>query len=105
MLGETQGKTIGMMLDFLAKELKRLETEREAHALALLAERARYGREAAESGRRQKELQRLKEHDEMFKQVCISNYFLELQFYNWFCHVAVLRNVIAKGASFNLYVN
>lgn len=77
MLGDTQGKTAGMLLDFLAKELKRLQAERNAHALALLAERARYGREAAESGRRQKELQRLKEHDEMFKQVYIGYSFPE----------------------------
>lgn len=43
--------------------------ERRAHAICLLAERERHHREAAEAGRRQAELQRRKEHDEMFKQV------------------------------------
>lgn len=43
--------------------------ERKAHALCMFSERERYNREAAEAGRRQCELQRRKEHDEMFKQV------------------------------------
>lgn len=43
--------------------------ERKTHAMCLLAERDRHKREAAEAGRRQKEMRRRKEHDEMFKQV------------------------------------
>lgn len=56
-------------MDFLAKELKRLQDERSAHAYSLLAERQRELREAIESGKRQKELERRKEFDEMFKQM------------------------------------
>lgn len=47
----------------------RLEDERRAHAFALLAERERCMREAAEAGRRQIERNRRREFDEMFKQV------------------------------------
>lgn len=43
--------------------------ERKTHAMCLMAERERHKREAAEAGRRQKEIRRRKEHDEMFKQV------------------------------------
>lgn len=57
------------MLDFLNKELVRIMDERKAHAIALLYERERREKEAAEAGRRQIEEQRRKEHDEMFKQV------------------------------------
>lgn len=68
-LNRLQGAVIGSLLDFLNKELRRLLDERRAHAMCLLAERERYNREAAEAGRRQGELQRRREHDEMFKQV------------------------------------
>lgn len=64
-----EGKTTGDMLDFLSKELLRLQNERNTHALALLAEQERHKREAVEAGRRQKEEQRRREHDEMFKQI------------------------------------
>lgn len=47
----------------------RLEDERRAHAFALLAERERCMREAAEAGRRQAERNRRREFDEMFKQI------------------------------------
>lgn len=67
-----QGLVVGSLLDFLNKELRRLLDERRAHAICLLAERERHHREAAEAGRRQAELQRRKEHDEMFKQVLIA---------------------------------
>lgn len=60
---------MGTLLDFLNKELKRLLEERKAHAMCLLNERERYIREAAEAGRRQKELRRRREHDEVFKQI------------------------------------
>ncbi|XP_017771100.1 PREDICTED: protein MAATS1-like [Nicrophorus vespilloides] len=59
---------IGTLLDYLNKELNRLHKERACHAMALLVERERIKREAAEAGRRQQELRRRKEHDEMFKQ-------------------------------------
>ncbi|XP_017568957.1 cilia- and flagella-associated protein 91 [Pygocentrus nattereri] len=57
------------MLDFLAKELVRLQEERRIHAFTLLAERDRRLREAEESGRRQVEERRRREEDEIFKQV------------------------------------
>ena len=63
-----EGMTISAMLDFLSKELVRLEDERRIHAFALLAERERAMREAAEAGRRQLEYNRRREFDEMFRQ-------------------------------------
>ncbi|XP_018355395.1 PREDICTED: protein MAATS1-like [Trachymyrmex septentrionalis] len=68
-LDSLEGKTICGILDFLSKELVRLEDERRAHAFALLAERERCMREAAEAGRRQAERNRRREFDEMFKQI------------------------------------
>lgn len=68
-LGRLQGTVVGTLLDFLNKELRRLLEERKAHAMCLVNERERYVREAAEAGRRQKELRRRREHDEMFKQM------------------------------------
>ncbi|XP_018392737.1 PREDICTED: protein MAATS1-like [Cyphomyrmex costatus] len=68
-LDSLEGKTICGTLDFLSKELVRLEDERRAHAFALLAERERSMREAAEAGRRQVERNRRREFDEMFKQI------------------------------------
>ena len=57
------------MLDFLSKELVRLEEERRIHAFALLAERRRRIREAEEAGKRQIEERRRRQDDEIFKQV------------------------------------
>lgn len=68
-LDSLEGKTVCGTLDFLSKELVRLEDERRAHAFALLAERERCMREAAEAGRRQAERNRRREFDEMFKQI------------------------------------
>lgn len=68
-LSRLQGTLVGTLLDFLNKELRRLLDERKAHALGIMAERERQRREAAEAGRRQFELRRRLEHDEMFKQV------------------------------------
>lgn len=87
-LDSLEGKTVCGTLDFLSKvsfiisyrngsfdylsrlqELVRLEDERRAHAFALLAERERCMREAAEAGRRQMERNRRREFDEMFKQM------------------------------------
>ncbi|XP_076391395.1 cilia- and flagella-associated protein 91 [Megachile rotundata] len=67
-LNSLEGMTISAMLDFLSKELVRLEDERRIHAIALLAERERSMREAAEAGRRQLEYNRRREFDEMFRQ-------------------------------------
>lgn len=47
----------------------KLKDERRAHAFALLAERERCMREAAEAGTRQMERNRRREFDEMFKQI------------------------------------
>jgi len=69
MLSSLEGESLGDMLDFLTKELVRLEEERRIQAFTLLAERSRRIREAEESGQRQEEERRLREHDEMFKQV------------------------------------
>ncbi|XP_052420496.1 cilia- and flagella-associated protein 91 [Carassius gibelio] len=63
------GGVIVDMLDFLSKELLRLQEERRIHAFTLLAERNRRIREAEESGRRQIEERRRREEDEIFKQV------------------------------------
>ncbi|KZC10921.1 AMY-1-associating protein expressed in testis 1 [Dufourea novaeangliae] len=68
-LNSLEGMTLSAMLNFLSKELLRLEDERRIHAFALLAERERAMREAAEAGRRQLEYNRRREFDEMFRQV------------------------------------
>jgi hypothetical protein len=69
MMSALEGETLGDTLDFLNKELIRLQEERRVHAFSLLAERKRRIREAEESGQRQVEERRRREHDEMFKQV------------------------------------
>ncbi|XP_044747701.1 cilia- and flagella-associated protein 91-like isoform X2 [Coccinella septempunctata] len=68
-LNKLEGSVVGSLLDFLNKELRRLLDERRAHAICFLNERERNDREAAEAGRRQQELRRRREHDEMFKQM------------------------------------
>lgn len=68
-IAEFVGNTISDKLDFVSKELIRLQEERRFHALSLLAERRRRMREAAESGLRQAEERRRREEDEIFKQV------------------------------------
>lgn len=65
------GEAISSVLDFLSKELARLDDERRCHALSLLAETQRDLREAKESGRRQRVAERRREFNEMFKQVTI----------------------------------
>lgn len=69
------GGVIVDMLDFLSKELVRLQEERRIHAFSLLAERDRRIREAEESGKRQIEERRRREEDEIFKQVTSSSIF------------------------------
>ncbi|KAJ8388573.1 hypothetical protein AAFF_G00132870 [Aldrovandia affinis] len=63
------GAVMADTLDFLWKELVRLQEERRIHAFTLLAERDRRMREAQESGRRQEEERRRREEDEIFRQV------------------------------------
>lgn len=69
LIKEMIGETIANKLDFVNKELIRLQEERRLHALSLLAERRRRMREAAESGLRQAEERRRREEDEIYKQV------------------------------------
>ncbi|XP_012944765.1 cilia- and flagella-associated protein 91 [Aplysia californica] len=68
-LAELESNSLGDMFDFLTKELVRLQEERRIHAFSMLAERQRRIREAEESGRRQVEIRRRREEDEIFKQV------------------------------------
>ena len=68
-LAQLEGASIGDTLDFLSKELIRLQEERRIHAFSMLAERQRRIREAEESGKRQVEERRRREEDEIFKQV------------------------------------
>jgi len=64
-----EGEAVCDMLDFMSKELIRLQEERKIHAFAMLAERQRRMREAEESGLRQVEERRRREEDEIFKQL------------------------------------
>lgn len=73
-LSKLEGSTLGDALDFLSKELIRLQEERRIHAFAMLAERKRRIREAEESGRRQVEERRRREEDEIFKQVSVFHF-------------------------------
>ncbi|XP_063207921.1 cilia- and flagella-associated protein 91 isoform X2 [Chroicocephalus ridibundus] len=68
-LAKEEGRVLANMLDFLSKELVRLQEERKIHAFVMLAERQRRMREAEESGQRQVEERRRQEEDEIFKQV------------------------------------
>ena len=68
-LATHQGENVGNMLDFLSKELVRLQEERRIHAFAMMAERQRRIREAEESGKRQVEEARRAQQDEVFRQV------------------------------------
>lgn len=64
-----ESETIGDMLDFLSKELVRLQCEQTIHLFVLSADRIRHQREAKETGTRTKmiEQQQLQEH--VFQQV------------------------------------
>ncbi|KAM6099187.1 cilia- and flagella-associated protein 91 isoform 2-T3 [Theristicus caerulescens] len=68
-LARAEGRVLANILDFLSKELVRLQEERKIHAFVMLAERQRRMREAEESGRRQVEERRRREEDEIFRQV------------------------------------
>ena len=52
-LNALESEALSDMVDFLSKELIRLQEERRIHAFAMLAERRRRMREAEEAGRRQ----------------------------------------------------
>ncbi|RKO83894.1 hypothetical protein BDK51DRAFT_33266, partial [Blyttiomyces helicus] len=67
--GSLQAEYISKTLDFLTKELVRLREERRISAMVKLAERTRRMRESEESGRRQAEIKRRKEEDEVFRQM------------------------------------
>ena len=64
-----EGETIGDMLDFLSKELIRLQCEQTIHLFTLLADRYRYQREAAETGHRTQSIEQQKLQDHAFQQV------------------------------------
>lgn len=66
---ELRGKAVGDTLSFLSKELVRLQEQRRISAMVALAERQRRMREAEESGRREEEVKRRTEQDEIFRQV------------------------------------
>ena len=63
------GGKVQRLLDFLHKELIRLQDERRCHAFTLLAERKRRLREAKEAGQRQQEERRRREEDEIWREV------------------------------------
>ncbi|XP_022252794.1 cilia- and flagella-associated protein 91-like isoform X1 [Limulus polyphemus] len=69
MLSELEGKTVGSLLDFLSKELLRLQDERKIQAAVIMAERERRMQEAQEAGQRQVEEWRRQQEDEIFKQL------------------------------------
>merc|ERR1712240_449924 len=49
-LSRLEGEPVGDLLDYLSKELVRLQEERKIHAFCMLAERRRRLKEAAEAG-------------------------------------------------------
>lgn len=66
---DVAGAHAGQTLDFLSKELIRLQEERRIQAFSMLAERQRRVREAEESGRREREVHRRQQTDEIFRQI------------------------------------
>lgn len=65
-LKKVESRDAGNLLNFLEKELHRLEGEKRAHALCLLAERERYSRQAASMGK--------SEFEEQFRNDAITLY-------------------------------
>ncbi|KAI4885172.1 hypothetical protein NFI96_022650 [Prochilodus magdalenae] len=97
------GAVLVDMLDFLAKELVRLQEERRVHAFTLLAERDRRLREAEESGRRQVEERRRREEDEIFKQVIVFPFTLTLKTTRTSPHVIPhFARAVAKLCSYQI---
>jgi hypothetical protein len=66
-VSEMTGQQIGSMVDYLSKELVRLQEERRIQAMVMLAERQRRMREAEESGLRQAEELKRQQQDLIFK--------------------------------------
>ncbi|CAF1341886.1 unnamed protein product [Adineta ricciae] len=64
-----ESATIGDMLDFLSKELLRLQWEQTIHLFIILADRQRYEREKQETNIRRQTIQRQKLENEIFQQV------------------------------------
>ena len=62
--------TIADMLDFLSKELNRLQAKQTIDLFVFLADRHRCQREAKESGCRAKSIERQQLIDDVFRQVC-----------------------------------
>lgn len=69
-VGEIAGETVGHTLDYLSKELTRLQEERRVHAFVMLAEKQRRVREAEETGQRQKDELLRRKQEEVFREVC-----------------------------------
>lgn len=59
------------MLDFLSKELVRLQSEQTIHLFILLADRYRYQREAEETGKRTKSIEKQLFEDQFYQQVIL----------------------------------
>jgi hypothetical protein len=59
------------MLDFLSKELLRLQSEQTIHLFILLADRYRYRREAKETGTRTRSIEQQKLEDQALQEVSI----------------------------------
>lgn len=68
-LNELDSESLAKLLDFLSKELIKLQEEQRLGALSVLIERQRRIREAEEAGQRQLEERRRREEEEVFKQV------------------------------------
>lgn len=68
-VGEVAGGNVGRTVDFLGKELIRMQEERRVHAFVMLAEKKRRLREAQEAGKRQREEARRAQQDEIFRQI------------------------------------
>ena len=66
-----EGVTIADVLDFLSKEHFRLQCEQIIHLFILLADRCRYQREATETARRTRSIERQKLEDSVLQQVFI----------------------------------
>ena len=66
-----EGVTCGDMLDFLSKELIRLQSEQTIYLFTCLADRYRYQRESIETGNRSKMIEKQKFIEQMFDQVIL----------------------------------
>ncbi|CAF0718743.1 unnamed protein product [Adineta steineri] len=86
-----EGETISDMLDFLSKELLRLQSEQTIHLFILLADRYRYQREAAETGFRTRSIERQKLEDRAFQEMFSLNVNCDIEIY--------LQDVILESIS------